>query len=73
MTAKRRNTSELVAIRNKELLLLIESIKCDHPFWGYRRVCATIRFKHGLNVNHKRIYRLMRLHGLTIAKDGRAH
>jgi len=69
--AKRRKTSESVAIRNKELLLLIESIKCDHPFWGYRRVWATIKFKHDIKVNHKRIYRLMRLHGLTIVKDER--
>lgn len=69
MKAKRRKTSEPVAIRNKELLSLIESVKCDHPFWGYRRVWATVRFKHGFKVNHKRIYRLMRLHGLTIAKD----
>ena len=67
----KRKPSELVANRNKELLLLIESIRGDHPFWGYRRVWATIRFIHNLQVNQKRIYRLMRLHGLTIRRHER--
>lgn len=65
----KRKPSELVANRNKELFSLIESIKDDHPYWGYRRIWATIRFSHNHQVNQKRIYRLMRLHGLTISRD----
>ena len=40
----------------------------EHPFWGYRRVWATLRHKSGMNVNAKRVERLMRLHGLGVRR-----
>lgn len=48
------------------LIELIRTISADHPFWGYRRVTAYIRYRHGLLVNRKRILRLMRLEGLLV-------
>lgn len=40
----------------------------EHPFWGYRRVWATLRYKNGLTVNVKRVERLMRQHGLGVKR-----
>ena len=48
------------------MLSLIELIKQSHPFWGYRRVWATLRKYHGLKVNRKRIARLMRKNGFSV-------
>jgi putative transposase len=61
-----RNTSYSVSLRNQNLLERIKDIKGDHPFWGYRRVWAYLRYIDGLIVNKKRIYRLMRENNLTV-------
>jgi putative transposase len=50
--------------RNAPILERIRQIKLDHPFWGYRRVWAHLRYVDGLEVNLKRILRLMRQHDL---------
>ena len=47
---------------------MIEALKMEHPFWGYRRVWATLRHKNGMSVNAKRVERLMRLHGLGVRR-----
>lgn len=41
----------------------------EHPFWGYRRVWATLRYKNGLLINVKRVARLMRLHDLGVKRE----
>jgi hypothetical protein len=51
------------------LLDRIKTIKTGHPFWGYRRVRAWLVHREKLVVNQKRVYRLMREHGLTAATD----
>lgn len=61
-----RNQSDSVALRNEHLISKIKDIKADHPFWGYRRVWAYLRYVDGLIINKKRIYRLMREHNLTL-------
>jgi putative transposase len=61
-----RKPSDSVALRNEYLLERIKSIKAEHPFWGYRRVWAYLRYIDGLVVNKKRVYRLMREHNLTV-------
>jgi transposase InsO family protein len=43
-----------------------------HPFWGYRRVWAWLRYREGLPVNKKRIYRLMREAGWTVQRARQA-
>ena len=43
---------------------LIESIQAEYPFYGYRRVQQEIAQEHGIQVNAKRIRRVMRENGL---------
>ena len=66
-----RNTSDSVTLRNEHLVIKIKDIKAEHPFWGYRRVWAYLRYIDGLIVNKKRVYRLMREHGLTVKANPR--
>jgi len=57
-------------VRDEELLRKIKVLKSDHPFWGYRRVWAWLKFRGGMRVNQKRIRRIMKEHGLTVkSKD----
>ena len=49
---------------DEEFLERIKLIKLNHPFWGYRRVTAWLRHRESLKVNQKRVWRLMREHGL---------
>ena len=37
-----------------------------HPFWGYRRVTAWLRYREDTWVNHKKVYRIMGEEGLTV-------
>jgi len=66
-----RKPSYSVALRNEYVLERIKEIKADHPFWGYRRVWAYLRYIDGLIVNKKRVYRLMREHNLTVKPNTR--
>ena len=66
-----RKHSFSVALRNQYILERIKSIKADHPFWGYRRVWAYLRYIDGLMVNKKRKYRLMRENRLTVKPNTR--
>jgi putative transposase len=61
-----RRSSESVAKRNTPIVQRIRQIKAEHPFWGYRRVWAHLRFIDGLVINQKRVLRLMRAHELTV-------
>jgi len=61
-----RKPSDSVATRNDSLVNRIKDIKGEHPFWGYRRVWAYLRYIDELIVNKKRVYRLMREHNLTV-------
>lgn len=64
-----RRRSKLVAQRDAELLSRIREIKADHPFWGYRRVWAHVKYVDRVIVNKKRIYRVMRENALTVKPD----
>jgi transposase InsO family protein len=66
-----RKPSNSVALRNEYILKRIKDIKAEHPFWGYRRVRAYLRYIDGLIVNKKRVYRLMREHNLTVKPNPR--
>ena len=54
---------------NKELLVKIRSLKEEHPAWGYRRVWAYLKYRKDLPINKKRVYRLMKEHGLLVPKN----
>ncbi len=66
---KTRNRVESEA--NLALLEIIRAVKMEHPFWGYRHVCAYIRYHHKLKINRKRVYRLMKKFDLTVKKNER--
>lgn len=55
-----------VAARNAELLERIRALKADHPFWGYRRIWAYLRYVDGLVVNQKRVYGVMKAADLLV-------
>lgn len=52
--------------QDKSILPFIEQIKSEHPFWGYRRVWARLKFHHGLAINKKRVHRIMKENELII-------
>lgn len=55
-----------VGERNGALLERIRLVKAEHPFWGYRRVWAYLRYVEQQPITKKRAYRLMKLHGLVV-------
>jgi putative transposase len=55
-----------VAARNAALLERIREIKAEHPFWGYRRIWAYLRYVDGRVVNQKRVYGVMKAHDLLV-------
>ena len=65
----KRCQSVAVVERNLPIVKRIKEIKTEHPFWGYRRTWAHLKFVDGLNVNKKRILRLMQQHNLLVKKD----
>lgn len=44
----------------------IQQLKAEHPFWGYRRIWASLRFVEQVPVNKKRMLRLRREHHLLV-------
>jgi putative transposase len=62
----RRRLSLGVSHRNAPLVTRIHTMKADHPFWGYRRIWAHLRFVDKLLVNKKRVLRLMRQQNLLV-------
>jgi transposase InsO family protein len=61
-----RQRSPLIAQRNDALLQRVQALKAEHPFWGYRRIWAYLRFVEQWAVNKKRVWRLMREHHLVV-------
>jgi putative transposase len=62
----RRGPYAKVAARNAQLLERIRAIKAEHPFWGYRRIWAYLRYIDGLVVNPKRVYSVMKTADLLV-------
>jgi transposase InsO family protein len=65
MGMKRRRSLRVVQ-RDDRLLPHIQALKAEHPFWGYRRIWAYLRFVEQRAVNKKCILRLMREHHLLV-------
>ena len=55
----KRKESGLIAERNSPIVQRIKEIKAEHPFWGYRRTWAHLKFVDKLEINKKRVLRLM--------------
>ena len=60
-----------MAQRNQDLLERIQALQAIHPFWGYRRVWAYLRFVEQQPVHKKRILRLLREHQLLVQPNMR--
>jgi transposase InsO family protein len=65
----KRSQSKSVTERNLPIVRRIKEIKADHPYWGYRRAWAHLKYVDGLSVNKKRILRLMQAHHLLVKAD----
>jgi putative transposase len=63
---KLRQPSLKVVARNDDLLTQIKAIKLNHPFWGYRRVWACLKYHCIIKINKKRVYRLMQANRLLV-------
>jgi len=61
-----RQRSLRVVQGDEGLLPRIQALKAEHPFWGYRRIWAYLRFVEQRPGNKKRIWRLMREHRLLV-------
>ena len=45
---------------------IIKQIKSEHPYWGYRRLRAYLRYRKGIQISYKLTYRLMKENGLLV-------
>lgn len=69
MVVARRRRAARIAQSDAELLAVIGPIKAEHPFWGWRRVWAWLKFHEGLTINEKRVARVMRESGLSVKSN----
>ncbi|MFH2145934.1 MAG: IS3 family transposase [Candidatus Omnitrophota bacterium] len=67
----KRKKSLSVIRRNQLLLSRISQTKTDHPLWGYRRIWAYLKYRQGIPVNKKRVYRLMKEQNLIVTPEVR--
>ena len=67
----KRQESSSVIEHNAPVVERIKEIKSHHPFWGYRRIWAHLKYIDGLEVNKKRILRLMQKHELLVKPNTR--
>ena len=58
-------------VADNKILPLINNIKSEHPFWGYRRVWAYLKYRLDITINKKRIYRIMKEHNLLVKPNTR--
>jgi putative transposase len=67
----KRKESELTAERNAPFVERIRAIKAEHPFWGYRRIWAHLKYVDKFDINKKRVFRLMQKHELLVKPNMR--
>lgn len=68
MVKVKRARSNRQFLKDIELLARFQEIKSLHPFWGYRRIWALLTFRDGVVINHKRVARLLKIHGLGVVR-----
>ncbi len=61
-----RKESAAVLERNLPVVQMIREIKAEHPYWGYRRVWAYLTYVKEVEINKKRVLRLMRRYDLLV-------
>ena len=60
-------TPESVDAEEAPFFEIIRQIAGAHPFWGYRRISAYLRTKCAIRANRKRVRRILRKLGLSVA------
>jgi putative transposase len=55
--------------RNQSVVARIKEIKAEHPFWGYRRTRAYLKYIDGMEINKKLVLRLMQRNDLLVKAD----
>lgn len=65
----KRARQERISCADAEILPLVRELKASHPFWGYRRIWAHLRFIKDFRINRKRVYRLLKENSLLVAKN----
>lgn len=61
---RKRSRSRIEA--DAPIVSRIQSIKANHPFWGYRRIWAYLRFQNHIVIGKNRVYRLMKENNLLV-------
>jgi transposase InsO family protein len=67
-----RRASVSVVLRNEAIVVRLRELKSEHPFWGYRHCWAHLRYIDKLDVNKKRVYRLLKDHRLLATQTKHA-
>jgi transposase InsO family protein len=67
----KRNPSPKIILRNQHVIKRIKELKAIHPFWGYRRIWAHLKYIDGIPINKKRVLRLMRVSELLVKANMR--
>jgi putative transposase len=65
---KRRRSVNRIEL-DRPIIEQIKEIKAEHPFWGYRRIWAYLRFRQKVVVGKNRIYRLMKENNILVPKN----
>jgi putative transposase len=66
-----RSRSQTRIEADKPILEKIVGLKSEHPFWGYRRIWAYLRYRESIVVGKNRIYRMMKENRMLIKKNSR--
>lgn len=61
-----RKESRKLKERDLPVVQIIREIKAEHPYWGYRRAWAYLTYVKKLEINKKRVLRLMRRYDLLV-------
>ncbi len=69
MVKFQRRRSAVIDESDRAVLPIIQRLKAEHPFWGYRRIWAYLRFVERLSINKKRVYRILRENDLLVKGD----
>ena len=51
--------------------MLIQSIKLEHPCWGYRSIWSYLKYRMSYPIGMNRVYRIMKEHNLLVTKAQR--
>jgi len=64
----KRKRSENVKKRDMEILEKIKVLKTEHPYWGYRRIWAYIKYRQKIKCGKNRVYRVMKENKLLVSQ-----